>query len=207
MKGNHSAHRFRINNVFFFRCRVWCRRRLKWYFIERHCELWFGKMSQSFKETTVSNFQLRDYRSINRWLYVRTMSQWNNTPETYGLLLYLLFMSPGMTVHSTVFSIVSNSSGNCIKLKRIVTFNQLFSQFFPFDYSCFMIVLIKPNFNDHGNSGRWNMKFVLYLFHALLKFDLNEDKLELEYLISNLITTRDFRFEDVCRKLGRLHVG
>ena len=51
------------------------------------------------------------------------------------------------------------------------------------------------------------MKFVLYLFHALLKFDLNEDKLELEYLISNLITTRDFRFEDVCRKLERLHVG
>lgn len=68
MKGNHSAQRFRINNVFLFRCRVWCRRRLKWYFIERYCELWFGKMSQSFKETTVSNFQLRDYRSINRWL-------------------------------------------------------------------------------------------------------------------------------------------
>ena len=72
-----------------------------------------------------------------------------------------------------------------------------------------MIVLIKPNFNDHGNSDRWSMKFVLYQFHALLKFDLNEDKLELEYLISNLITTRDFRldFKDVCRKLERLHVG
>ena len=72
-----------------------------------------------------------------------------------------------------------------------------------------MIVLFKPNFNDHGKSGRWNMKFVLYLFHALLKFDLNEDKLELEYLISILITTRDFRldFKDVCRKLERLHVG
>ena len=53
------------------------------------------------------------------------------------------------------------------------------------------------------------MKFVFYLFHALLKFDLNEDRLELEYLISNLITTRDFRFDfkDVCRKLERLHVG
>ena len=47
-----------------------------------------------------------------------------------------------------------------------------------------MIVLIKPNFNDHGKSGRWNMKFVLYLFLALLKFDVNEDKPELEYLIS-----------------------
>ena len=161
------------------------------------------------KETTVRDFQLRDYRSINRWVYVRTVSQWNNTPETYGLLLYLLFMSPGMTVHSTVFSIVSNSSDNCIKLTRIVTFNQLFSQFFSFDYSCFMIVLIKPNFNDHGNSSHWNTKFVLYLFLALLKFDLNEDKLELEYLISILITTRDFRldFKDVCRKLERLHVG
>ena len=43
-----------------------------------------------------------------------------------------------------------------------------------------MIVLFKPNFNDHGKSGRWNMKFVLYLFLALLKFD----KPELEYLIS-----------------------
>ena len=126
MQGNQSAHRFRINIVFFFRCRVWCQRRLKWYFIERYCELWFGKMSQSFKETTVSNFQLRDYRSINRWVYVRTVSQWNNTPETYGLLLYLLFMSPVMIVHSTVFSIVSNSSDSCTKLKRIVTFN-LFS--------------------------------------------------------------------------------
>ena len=53
------------------------------------------------------------------------------------------------------------------------------------------------------------MKFVLYQFHALLKFDLNEDKLELEYLISIVITTRDFRldFKDVFRKLERLHVG
>ena len=50
MKGNHSAHRFRINNFFFFRCRVWCQRRLKWYFIERYCELWFGKMCQSWKK-------------------------------------------------------------------------------------------------------------------------------------------------------------
>ena len=39
MKGNQSAHRFRINNVFFFRCRAWYQRRLKWYFIERYCEL------------------------------------------------------------------------------------------------------------------------------------------------------------------------
>ena len=72
-----------------------------------------------------------------------------------------------------------------------------------------MIVLIKPNFNDHGNSGRWNMKFVLYLFHALLKFDLNEDKLELEYLISNLLKKRALRldFKDVCRNLERFHVG
>ena len=53
------------------------------------------------------------------------------------------------------------------------------------------------------------MKFVLYLFHALLKFDLNEDKLELEYLISNLITERDLRFDfkDVFRSLERLQVG
>ena len=50
MKGNHSAHKFRINNVFFFRCRVWCQLRLKWYFIERYCELWFGKTSQSWKK-------------------------------------------------------------------------------------------------------------------------------------------------------------
>ena len=83
-------------------------------------------------------------------------------------------MSPGMIVHSTVFSIVSNSSDSCTKLKRIVTFNLLFFQFF-----------------------------------SLLKFDLNEDKLELEYLISNLITKRDLRFDikDVCRKLERFHVG
>ena len=209
MQGNQSAHRFRINNVFFFRCRVWCQRRLKWYFIERYCELWFGKMSQSFKETTVSNFQLRDYRSINRWVYVRTVSQWNNTPETYGLLLYLLFMSPVMIVHSTVFSVMSNSSDSCTKLKRIVTFNLLFFQFFSSDYSCFMILLFKPNFNDHGNSSHWNTKFFLCLFLALLNFDLNEDKLELEYLISNLITKRDLRFDfkDVCRKLERLHMG
>ena len=72
-----------------------------------------------------------------------------------------------------------------------------------------MIALIKPNFNDHGNSIHWNTKFVSYLFHALLKFDLNEDRLELEYLISNLMTTRDFRFDfkDVGRKLERLRVG
>ena len=50
MKGNHSAHKFRINNVFFYRCRVWCQLRLTWYFIERYCELWFGKTSQSWKK-------------------------------------------------------------------------------------------------------------------------------------------------------------
>ena len=49
----------------------------------------------------------------------------------------------------------------------------------------------------------------MFLFLSLLKFDLNEDKLELEYLISNLITKRDLRFDfkDVCRKLERLHMG
>ena len=140
---------------------------------------------------------------------MRRVSQWNNTPATYGLLLYLLFMPPVMIVHSTVFSIVSNSSDSCTELKRIVTFNLLFFQFFSFDYSCFTIVLFKPNFNDHGNSSHWNMKFILFLFLALLKFDLNEDKLELEYLISNLITKRDlrFNFKDICRNLERLHVG
>ena len=72
-----------------------------------------------------------------------------------------------------------------------------------------MIVLITPNFNDHGNSSHWNTKFVLYLFLALLKFDLNEDKLELEYLISNLMTKRALRLDlkDVCRNLERFHVG
>ena len=49
---------------------------------------------------------------------MRRVSQWNNAPETYMLLLYLLFMSPGMTVHSKVFSIVSNSSDNGTKLKK-----------------------------------------------------------------------------------------
>ena len=140
---------------------------------------------------------------------MRRVSQWNNTPETYGLLLYLLFMSPVMIVHSTVFSIVSNSSDSCTKLKRIVTLNQLFFQFFSFDHSCFMSVLIKPNFSDHGNSSHWNTKFVLYLFLALLKFDLNEDKLEQAYLISNLTTKRDLRFDlrDVFRNLERFQVG
>ena len=98
---------------------------------------------------------------------------------------------------------------NFTKLKRIVTFKLLFFQFFSFDYSCFMIVLIKPNFNDHGDSSHWNTKFVLYLFLALLKFDLNEDKLELAYLISNLTTKRDqrFDFKDVFGSLERFQVG
>ena len=58
MQGNHSAHRFRINNVFFFRCRVWCQRRLKW------ALLWtlVWENESELKETTISNFQLRDYR-------------------------------------------------------------------------------------------------------------------------------------------------
>ena len=49
----------------------------------------------------------------------------------------------------------------------------------------------------------------LYLFLALLKFDLNEDKLELAYLISNLTTKRDLRFDlrDVFRNLERFQVG
>ena len=113
-----------------------------------------------------------------------------------------------MIVHSTVFSIVSNSSDSCTEWKRIVTFNLIFFQFFSSDYSCFTIVLFKPNFNDHGNSSHWNTEFVLILFLALQKFDLNEDKLELEYLISNLIR-RDlrFNFKDIFRKLERFHVG
>ena len=71
-----------------------------------------------------------------------------------------------------------------------------------------MIVLIKPNFNDHGNSSHWNKKFVLYVSCAA-KVGLNEDKLELEYLISNLITKRAVRFDfkDVFRNLERFHVG
>ena len=91
---------------------------------------------------------------------------------------------------------------NCTKLKRIVTFNLLFFQFFSFDYST-------KFFNDHGNSIHWNTKFVLYLFLVLLKFDLNEDKLEQAYLISNLTTKRDLRFDlrDVFRNLERFQVG
>ena len=53
------------------------------------------------------------------------------------------------------FSNVPNSSDKCSELKGIVTFNclnLLFFQFFSFDYSCFIIVLFKPEFNDHGNS-------------------------------------------------------
>lgn len=53
------------------------------------------------------------------------------------------------------FSDVSNSSDKRSELKGIVTFNclnLLFFQFFSFDYSCFMIVLFKPDFNDNGNS-------------------------------------------------------
>ena len=42
------------------------------------------------------------------WIEVYTravslVSQWNNTPESYGLLLYLLFKFPGMTAYPTVF--------------------------------------------------------------------------------------------------------
>ena len=44
---------------------------------------------------------------------------------------------------------------------------------------------------------------------ALLKFDLHEDKLELAYLISNLTTKRDLRFDfkDDFRSLERFQVG
>ena len=68
-----------------------------------------------------------------------------------------------------------------------------------------MITFSKPTVNDRGNSSIWNTKFVSYLFLALLKFDVNEDKLEVDYLISNLITKGDF--EDICKNLERFHVG
>ena len=48
----------------------------------------------------------------------------------------------------------------------------------------------------------------LCLFLAQLKFDLNEDKSELEYLISGKlnIEKRGLDFEDICRNLERFHV-
>ena len=200
MKGNHSAHRFRINNVFFFRCRVWCQRWLKWYFIERYCELWFGKMSQSWKKRpyATSSWEITG-RLIDGYTWEQWVSETIRQKRTGFSYIFLYVARYDSSLHSFLYCV--KLLRNCTKLKRIVT-----STCYFFNSS---LLIIQPNFNDHGNSSHWNTKFVLYLFLALLKFDLNEDKLELAYLISNLTTKRDLRFDlrDVFRNLERFHVG
>ena len=49
----------------------------------------------------------------------------------------------------------------------------------------------------------------LCLFLAQLKFDVNEGKPELQYLISGKLDNekRGLDFEDVCRNLERFYVG
>ena len=125
MKGNHSAHRFRINNVFFFRCRVWCRRQLKWYFIERYCELWFGKMSQSWKKRPYATSSKEiSGRLIDGYTWEQWVSETIRQKRTGFSYIFLYVAKYDCSLHSFLYCV--KLLRNCTKLKRIVTFNLLF---------------------------------------------------------------------------------
>ena len=90
--------------VFYFRWRVWRKHQSKLYWAWRLVSVW--ENVPKLKDTTVNHFALRrefDITGRLKSIYVRTVSQRNNTPEPYGLLLYLLFQSPGMTAFPNVF--------------------------------------------------------------------------------------------------------
>ena len=91
-------------SVFYFRWRVWRKHQSKLYWAWRLVSVWENE--PKLKDTTVNHFALRreiDITDRLKSIYVRTVSQRNNTPEPYGLLLYLLFQSPGMTAFPSVF--------------------------------------------------------------------------------------------------------
>ena len=138
------------------------------------------------KETTDITGRLKS-------IHVRTLSQWTNTPESYGLLLYLLLKLPGITACSTVFPYRFNLKIS--KLKRKVIFNSCWDLlYFTFslltvlvsrlssgwnytvsfwDFSVIFAVtaynvgVFQPIVRDLNNFNYWSTKFVQCVFCAV----------------------------------------
>lgn len=92
-------------------------------------------------------------RLVDGSVWEQWVSQWNNTPESFGLLLYLLLMSPATTVFSANFSVSCQIPGERRKLNREITCTSCLNlyhlylfdtntclYFLSFDYSRFLIV-------------------------------------------------------------------
>ena len=128
-------------SVFYFRWRVWRKHQSKLYWAWRLVSVWENE--PKLKDTTVNHFALRreiDITGRLKSIYVRTVSQRNNTPEPYGFLFLFSFSRQVWLLSPTFFPNIPTSSDELRKLKTKIIFhlclNLLF--FLPFLFWLFL---------------------------------------------------------------------